>query len=316
MSLMKGLHQPGRARPALVLAAALALGILAAGAPAQARDSAALEIVSSDGSRVTAASGDAAAAFKGTGRTGSRTVSDLGKPAVVRYPSAPADIENIIGSDDRVRVNPTTTYPARAVAHISFANGALCSGFLIDPDTVATAGHCVERGAGGGFYSVSSYRVTPGRNGSTAPYGFCGARALYTVNGWANNSDERYDFGAIKLNCSIGNTVGWFGYGPIGSPVGKTSLNNGYPGDKPYGTQWKSSDRFRAATTRQLFYGNDTYGGLSGSPVYQASGCGGPCARAIHAYGWGHGSYPHDTWNHGTRITSGVANLLTTWKNA
>jgi glutamyl endopeptidase len=306
-----GAHKP---RIVICLAAALWVSALASGLPAQARGVSPLEIVSSNGSRISAASGSSAArSFKGTGETSFTTLSS---PGAVDYPGRTWAVDNQIGSDDRVRVNPTTTYPARTVAHITFGNGSLCSGFLIDPNTVATAGHCIERGAGGGFYSTSSYRVTPARNGSIAPYGSCGAQTLFTVNGWANNSDERYDLGAIKLNCSIGNTTGWFGYAPLASPVGKPSLNNGYPGDKPTGTQWKSSDKIRAATANQLFYGNDTYGGLSGSPIYRSTGCGGPCASAIHAYGWGHGAFPHDTWNHGTRITSAVAGVLTTWKNS
>src|SRR5438067_2420173 len=43
-------------------------------------------------------------------------------------------VESIIGSDRRVRVNPTTTYPARATTFITFNQGSgsfSCSGWLI-----------------------------------------------------------------------------------------------------------------------------------------------------------------------------------------
>lgn len=37
--------------------------------------------------------------------------------------------ETIIGSDDRINVNPTTTYPARAVVVITF-DGGRCTRWL------------------------------------------------------------------------------------------------------------------------------------------------------------------------------------------
>lgn len=227
--------------------------------------------------------------------------------------------ETIIGTDQRVRVNPTTTYPARAAALITFSTGsgsALCTGWFINANTLATAGHCVHRGSGGGagFYGVGSFRVYPGRNGNASPYGSCTAKTLFTVNGWANGANEEYDYGAIKLNCSIGNTTGWYGFFTSASLNNLPTTIQGYPGDKPL-TQWKSTDRVRATSPRQVFYQNDTFGGMSGSPVYyNRSGCG-ICSMAIHAYGT-HGLSPHSNNNHGTRINQEVFNNLISWRNA
>ena len=102
---------------------------------------------------------------------------------------------------------------------ITFTGGR-CSGVMIGPNTVSTAGHCVHTGGpGGALRPVASYRIYPGRDGAVSPYGFCTARTLYTVLGWTLASDEEYDYGAIKLNCTIGNTVGWFGMTTADSDV-------------------------------------------------------------------------------------------------
>ena len=91
--------------------------------------------------------------------------------------------------------------------------------------------------------------------------------ALFSVVGWTSSGDERFDYGAIKLNCNIGNTVGWYGFfWQSASLVGLPVITQGYPGDKPL-TQWRSTDVVRGNTTDQVFYRADTVGGQSGSPV-------------------------------------------------
>lgn len=231
--------------------------------------------------------------------------------------TAPEGVETIIGADSRKRVNPTTSYPARAVALITF-DGGRCTGWLYGKDVVATAGHCVHDGGTSGSWHTN-VRVYPGRNGNSAPYGSCSAKNLYSTTGWTGSKDERYDYGVVKLNCSIGNTTGWFGYwSQAGSLNGLPTIISGYPGDKPL-QQWKSTDKVQTTEARQVFYLNDTFGGMSGSPVYYkrpagSSGCSGFCSMAIHAYGL-HGIPPHSTQNHGTRIVSSVVNNLRAWKS-
>lgn len=220
---------------------------------------------------------------------------------------------SIIGADTRTRVNPTTVYPARAIALVTFSGGS-CTGWFISKDTVVTAGHCVHTGGPGGSWRTS-VRVYPGRNGSSSPYGSCTAKRLHSVNGWTNSSDERYDYGAIRLNCSIGNTTGWFGFfWQSASLNGLPATVAGYPDDKAF-QQWKATGTVATTQTRQVFYKNDTRPGQSGAPVYyNKAGCG-QCSMGIHAYGV-HGSSPHSTNNHATRIVQEVFNNLVSWKNA
>lgn len=218
--------------------------------------------------------------------------------------------ETIIGVDTRERLY--TTYPwTRAKVLITFTGGR-CSGVMIGPNTVATAGHCVHTGGPGGVWRpVASFRIYPGKDGPASPYGSCTARTLYSVLGWTLASDEEYDYGAIKLNCNVGNVVGWFGFSTE-DPTLKPTIVGGYPGDKPL-TQWQGSDRVRALSVRQVFYRNDTLGGMSGSAVWWDRL--GPYMIGIHAYGL-HGAGNHALYNHGVRLVLAVFNNLLAWRNA
>lgn len=304
-----------------MLAATLAVAVNPASA-AEARPAPDTPIAS-DGSRIApparrAVGGESG--FVGTGRP-----TRPGATAPSGSSAATAGTESIFGPDNRIRITPATSYPARAVVQITRNGAAHCTGWLYGPDIVATAGHCVHSGGSGGVWYTGQLVVWPGRDGASTPYGSCSARQLYSVVGWTSNGDEQYDYGAIKLNCTIGYTVGWFGYWwQSASLAGASTLINGYPGDKPFGQQWRGDNVARTVAvsqTNQIFYPNDTIGGMSGSPVYQNRPSGSPfcvgiCSMAIHAYGFPHGGYPHNTYNHGTRITEARFNNLQAWRAA
>jgi len=272
--------------------------------------------VSSDGSEaafndagVTAtAEGAFVASAEGTGKTVKGGDGRTSDPEVAAVPQGgdEAAIESVIGADGRYRITSTTSYPYRAIAHITSSIGG-CTGWLINANTVVTAGHCLHNGSW-----ASSVRVYPGRNGTSTPYGSCGASRLYSVTGWTQNRDRNYDYGAIKLNCTVGNTTGWFGYRWTSSSLtGQATYIAGYPGDKTYATMWRHDDQVRITQTYRLYYANDTAGGQSGSPVWNGGASCSPCGIAIHAYGVDGTGY-----NGGTRITESVFNNLTTWKNS
>ena len=314
---------PAAAATALALAWAAVVGAPTA-APAQRLDPHAS--VSSDGSDVSPAPRTTlrgVQGFAGTARlVADRTAAEPGA-APLLSPGEEDGVhpETVIGTDDRVRVTPTTAYPARAVALVTLKQGGFsltCTAWMIGPDTAATAGHCVHSGGTTGQFSTS-VRVFPGRNAGSGPYGSCAARRLYTTVGWASLRDERYDYGAIKLACTIGTVTGWFGFfAQTATLTGVEQRINGYPDDKRL-TQWRNDDRIRLSLTDQLFYEADTLGGMSGSPVYQPARvgrfCTGVCAIAIHGYGV-HGAPPHGTSNHGTRITPAVFDNLRAWRDA
>ncbi len=245
----------------------------------------------------------------------SRTLS--GDEASALLDAIPIGPNSIIGPDERKLVKKTTKYPYRAVVLILFETpegSSRCTGWMINRNTVATAGHCVygyQNNAG--WYNYKTFKMYPGYTGSSAPYGSCKAKNLYSVVGWTQNGLDDYDYGAIKLKCNVGKKTGWFGYFSTSKSLkGRKITIAGYPGDKPR-TQWKSKGKVTVSQVRRVFYQNDTFGGMSGSAVYyKKPGCG-QCSIAVHAYGTYNGP-PFDNNNHGTRITKYVKKNLDDWK--
>jgi glutamyl endopeptidase len=230
--------------------------------------------------------------------------------------------ETIIGWDSRMRFNPRS-YPNRAIVYISYNGSHLCTGFMISQNTVATSGHCLHTGGSNGQWRQTSlFRVFPGRDGTSSPYGSCGATRLHSVTGWTSNRLATHDYGAIRLDCTVGNTVGWFGmYVPS-----DTDLTNaptrvlGYSGDKAQ-QQWGSSDRIRRIETRMLCYRDDTVGGNSGGPLWHdrdnALNASGAWAFGVHGYGVGGSVCGGGTTqtNGAVRATTAVLNNYIAWIN-
>ena len=273
-----------------MVAAALALSTAAFAAPGD-------RSTSSDGKRSPAPKVEGAVSVApslGTESAGSdEEVAPGGSPvsglATVAYGARGAEPESLIGWDSRIKIFPKT-YPSRAIVYIEYNGSHLCTGYLYSPSMVATAGHCVHTGGSSGSYrNTSGYRVFPARNGNKIPYGSCGVTRLNSVIGWTQNNDPKFDYGAMRLNCTVGNTVGWFGlYTP--EPLNMPAIVQGYPGDKPK-EMWSSADKIRAVSTEMIAYRADTVGGNSGSPVWhdrdEAQATTGAWAFGVHNYAVG-----------------------------
>ncbi|MQY02543.1 trypsin-like serine peptidase [Actinomadura macrotermitis] len=258
------------------------------------------------------------AGAKGSGRIAdAKGVSFTRKfPKNVKMLGGDLKAKDVIGADGRTQITDTASYPNRVAGKLTFTapNGGTygCTAFLYDDNTVATAGHCVyfhDNAANVHGWS-SNFVFWPGRNGTSTPYGSCGWTNVYSVSGWTSSQNPEYDYGAIKLNCTVGNTVGWFGLQWQTASYDGTQVNiTGYPGDKPSNTMWQMSGPIASSATRQLFYSIDTYHGQSGSAV-RIPGCGAYCAIAVHTYGL----YGGSSYNRGTRITEAAFNNYNTWK--
>lgn len=229
--------------------------------------------------------------------------------------------ESINGWDSRMRMR-TALYPNRAIVYISYNGQHFCTGFMVSANVMATAGHCVHSGgADGSWYDQTLMQVFPGRDGASSPFGSCGVVQMHSVWGWTNNHYSEYDYGAMTLDCTIGNTVGWFGiYHLAGTTAfaGEPAIVSGYPGDKPQ-EQWLSADIVRRSEWARVCYRMDTIGGHSGSPVFHDRGWAnyatGTWAFAIHTYGYSP-SICGGNRNAGTRLTRGRINNFSNWINA
>ena len=112
-------------------------------------------VVASDGSTYTAPEANVSGvnSFAGSGVTvnGAERVAPAESGTTTKH--GDNGQESVLGSDGRVRITGTTSSPYRAVVHITRDGNGWCTGWMINADTVATAGHCVSPGSTGGFYN-------------------------------------------------------------------------------------------------------------------------------------------------------------------
>lgn len=232
-------------------------------------------------------------------------------------PAQPAP-ERVFGSDDRMLVTDTTRTVAWQTTALIYdaSTGGWCTGFMIGPDTVATAGHCVyDYHNRRGWWSLSQTRVYPAYNGytNTAPFGSCSVRNLYTVRGWVDTGNWDYDYGAIKLNCTIGNRTGWYGLTNGGYNTSTRLTTQGYPSDKrPAYSMWAQHGTitgYAGSNQAQLTTYMDIIPGQSGSPVYRTDANCPRCAIGIV-------SWESPTVNGINRLTTASVNWLISVRNS
>lgn len=222
---------------------------------------------------------------------------------------------SIINWDSRRRVY-TNGYPSRAIVFIEINGAHLCTGWMYSPNMVATAGHCVHTGGtSGAWRNRTQMRVYAGRDGAASPYGSCTVARLHSVTGWTQSKNFRFDYGAMRLNCTVGNTVGTFGMYNNNSLTNTPAIISGYPGDKPR-DQWTSSDKIRAVSNEMIGYRMDTVGGHSGSPIWhdrdEALATSGAWAIGIHNYGVGAFG---TQMNSAARLTQTRINNYISWRD-
>jgi V8-like Glu-specific endopeptidase len=174
-------------------------------------------------------------------------------------------------------VSNTTGFPWRAVVKIETTlpttpRGDIsnCSGAMIDSFHVLTAGHCVyDQG-----WPTSAFKVIPGKNGTSEPYGEAYGTYARTYQAFADGNWQ-YDMALITLDRPIGQQTGWFGYE---AQVASSVNSAGYPAERydgahmyhTYGAVRGSADNYLYAsrTSSGLYF----EGGQSGSPIWRYDG--------------------------------------------
>ncbi len=194
--------------------------------------------------------------FELAGETGARIGDvDLESP----WGFEQSDFE-IIGADTRVQVSNTTEAPFRYICNLEYdipgvGRRSICTGTLIGPRTVLTAGHCLSG------LQPGRMRVIPGRNGTLEPLPATQATRFILPVGFASSSPT--DYGIIHLADPIGNQVGYWSRtytrwphdatgmsilasGTLPLPTGQLQVNlSGYPADKPGDARYFCRDPLR-----------------------------------------------------------------------
>ena len=221
-------------------------------------------------------------------------------------------VDGVFGPDTRERILSTTTSGARMTVWLrgEFPSGDkfTCSGFMLGPRTVGTAGHCVHSAEKGGW--VKSMLVMPAANGSTRPFGESWAIEVFSAAGWTRDADGRFDFGALTLESDIGTSTGTFGMRDENDAVltRYPFSITGYPGDKPAGTMWLSTGTITAVDARRVYFSIDVTHGNSGGPVWGRTTSNEYIVLGIVSGG-------NDRINTGVRVNQPVIDQFVLWRS-
>lgn len=173
-------------------------------------------------------------------------------------------------------------YPSSTVGKLFFRDAAgysyICSGAMIKPGVVATAGHCVHSGKPGGWYN--SFVFVPGysRVGSTEtrPFGtWSNWVNVRTSSSWANGGGTVPNvgdwalivFGTNSAGYRIGDYTGTMGY-TYPAMIGRHVSVLGYPANLDSGAQMHRVESMaNNGGSNNGIWGSDMTGGSSGGPV-------------------------------------------------
>ncbi|MCU5745389.1 serine protease [Staphylococcus sp. SQ8-PEA] len=165
----------------------------------------------------------------------------------------------ILPNNDRHRITNTTSGHYQSLCYVVMADGHIATGVVVGKNTLLTNKHVVRAG---------QIKAMPGANGeNNYPKGqfksnkivkYSGKQDLAVVH--FNKNKQGQSIGDVVQPATIGDSAQ--------SNKGDKVTITGYPADKPVATMWESFGKLTKNNNDQLQYNASTYGGNSGSAVF------------------------------------------------
>lgn len=200
------------------------------------------------------------------------------------------------------KIYDTSSFPNRVTCRI-YCSGGIGSGFLVGPNLLLTAAHCVINPKNNSIFT--GWVCDPGYNYGAYEGNSCGWSQIYYSSEWISNHSNEYDWCLCVLEENLGSNLGYFGCQAYGT---NSELNNvsvrafGYPEfDNQY--QYYTEGTTSNAHTNYFNCSAQVVDGMSGGPIVRTSD--------NYAIGLVKGVYELNSSNtYAVRITQSIIDLI------